>query len=297
MSLFAPRAMRLCVCLLAVAGGQGSHASATPLCPRQMGRCQEDDEEDFGDMDVEEDSLSAEQLRGLHAKLDGNGDGKASLREVLDFSQGISKAMAARDIEAIMEEIDTSKDGKVSLQEHLDDFHGQGDASDDEEAHDMEVRKEVEKAKFAAADMDGDQQLDKAELAALFYPEIHDRVLDITVQEALRQKDTNGDGKLSAMEFWEIDPADGDDGEMLEDEQRDFAKLDSNGDGLISAEEMRHWESGAFHVEDAMQKLFDLSDANSDMHVTADELVAVRGQVGATDAHFHLIEWAEHHEL
>ncbi|CAK0869209.1 unnamed protein product [Prorocentrum cordatum] len=286
-----------------------------------MGRCQEDDEEDFGDMDVEEDSLSAEQLRGLHAKLDGNGDGKASLREVLDFSQGISKAMAARDIEAIMEEIDTSKDGKVSLQEHLDDFHGQGDASDDEEAHDMEVRKEVEKAKFAAADMDGDQQLDKAELAALFYPEIHDRVLDITVQEALRQKagpgvspktsfkrtalmlnissqkDTNGDGKLSAMEFWEIDPADGDDGEMLEDEQRDFAKLDSNGDGLISAEEMRHWESGAFHVEDAMQKLFDLSDANSDMHVTADELVAVRGQVGATDAHFHLIEWAEHHEL
>ncbi|CAK0869212.1 unnamed protein product [Prorocentrum cordatum] len=247
-------------------------------------RCQEDDEEDFGDMDVEEDSLSAEQLRGLHAKLDGNGDGKDRLAPggpglLPGHQQGpgcmpspgpaargrgggraphraglgarSELAMAARDIEAIMEEIDTSKDGKVSLQDHLDDFHGQGDASDDEEAHDMEVRKEVEKAKFAAADMDGDQQLDKAELAALFYPEIHDRVLDITVQEALRQKDdTNGDGKLSAMEFWEIDPADGDDGEMLEDEQRDFAKLDSNGDGLISAEEMRHWESGAFHVED-----------------------------------------------
>ncbi|CAK0869207.1 unnamed protein product [Prorocentrum cordatum] len=259
-----------------------------------MGRCQEDDEEDFGDMDVEEDSLSAEQLRGLHAKLDGNGDGKASLREVLDFSQGISKAMAARDIEAIMEEIDTSKDGKVSLQEHLDDFHGQGDASDDEEAHDMEVRKEVEKAKFAAADMDGDQQLDKAGPGVSPKTSFKRTALMLNISS---QKDTNGDGKLSAMEFWEIDPADGDDGEMLEDEQRDFAKLDSNGDGLISAEEMRHWESGAFHVEDAMQKLFDLSDANSDMHVTADELVAVRGQVGATDAHFHLIEWAEHHEL
>lgn len=260
-------------------------------------RCQEDDMGDFGDMDVEEDSLSAEQLRGLHAKLDGNGDGKASLKEIMDYSAAVSKAMAAKDIEAIIEEIDTSKDGKVSLQEHLDDFHGQGDASDEEEAQDLEIRKEVEKAKFAAADADGDQLLDQAELAALFYPEIHERVLDITVKEALRQKDTNGDGKLSALEFWEIDPADGDDGEMLEDEQQDFAKLDANGDGFISAEEMRYWESGVFHVEDAMKKLFEISDADSDMHVTADELVAVRGQVGATDAHFHLIEWAEHHEL
>jgi len=260
-------------------------------------RCQEDDEGDFADMDVEEDSLSAEQLRGLHAQMDGNGDGKASLKEIMDYSSANSKAMAARDIASIMEEIDTSKDGKISLQEHLDDFQGQGDASDDEEARDMEVRKEVERAKFAAADADGDQLLDQAELAALFYPEIHNGVLDITVREALRQKDTDGDGKLSALEFWEIDPAEGDDGEMLEDEQHDFAKLDSSGDGFISAEEMRHWESGKFHVEDAMQKLFEISDADNDMHVTADELVAVRGQVGATDAHFHLIEWAEHHEL
>merc|ERR1712032_27263 len=99
------------------------------------------------------------------------------------------------------------------------------------------------------------------------------------------------------MEFWEIDPADGDDGEMLEGGQRDFAKLDSDGNGFLSAEELRVWESGRFHLEEAMKSLFEMADSDSDMHVTADELDSVRQRVGDTDAHFHLVKWAEHHEL
>merc|ERR1712064_249980 len=98
------------------------------------------------------------------------------------------------------------------------------------------------------------------------------------------------------MEFWEIDPAEGD-GEMLEEEQEDFAKLDTSGDGFLTADELRAWESGRFHVEDSLKKLFEIADSDSDMHVTANELIAAREEVAATDVQYHFIEWAEHHEL
>jgi len=60
---------------------------------------------------------------------------------------------------------------------------------------------------------------------------------------------------------------------------------------------LRAWESGRFHTEDAMKKLFDVADNNGDMHITGEELVEAREAIAASDAQYHLIEWAEHHEL
>lgn len=263
-------------------------------------RCQEaggEEEAEYDDQDIEEDSLTVDQLRRMHAKFDQNGDGKVSLQEIMAFSEGVGKAIAGKDIGAILEEIDISKDGFLSLEEHLNDIHNQADGGDEEEMKELDHRKGVEAAKFKAADLNGDGQLDKNELPALFYPEVHEGVLTVTVQETMRQKDRDSDGKLNPKEFWESDLADGDDADLSEEEKADFARLDTNGDGSIDLQELRAWESGRFHTEDAMKKLFDVADGDSDLHITGDELAAARDQIAASDAQYHLIEWAEHHEL
>jgi len=250
-------------------------------------------EGDYDDQDIEEDSLTADQLRRMHAKFDQNGDGKVSLQEIMAFSESMGRAIAGKDMGAILEEVDTNKDGTLGLEEHLKDIHSQADGGDEEEMKELERRKGVETAKFTAADANHDGQLDKNELPSLFYPETHEGVLAVTVSETIRQKDANKDGLLSAKEFW----GDGDDSELSDEEKADFAKLDTNGDGSLDATELRHWESGRFHTEDAMKKLFDAADKDSDLHITGDELAEARETIAASDAQYHLIEWAEHHEL
>jgi len=252
--------------------------------------------EEADDQDIGEESLSAEQLRRLHQLFDENGDGKVSMNEVMDFAHKIGKTIASKDIGSILEEIDTSKDGHLSLEEHITDIQNQADGGDEEEMKELQRRYEVETAKFKAADANGDGLLDKSELPSLFYPETHDAVLGVTVGETLSQKDANSDGVLTPHEFWEAS-SEGEEAELSEEEQADFAKLDTNHDGVLNHEELMAWESGKFHTHEALMKLFEIADKDSDMHVTADELAEAKEHIAESDVQYHLIEWAEHHEL
>lgn len=256
----------------------------------------DDDEADFDDYDME-DALTADQLRKMHAKFDTDGNGKVSFQEVMSHAQDMAHAIAKMDIRAILEEIDTNKDGMLSLEEHITDVSNHLDGGDEEELKELEGRKEVERAKFRAADTNGDGQLDLRELPGLFFPEIHEGVLGVTVGETMRQKDVDKDGRLSAKEFWEVDEAEGEGSELTEEEVTDFAALDLDRDGHLDLEELRAWESGRFHTKEAMKRLFELADKDGDMHITADELSEARELVANSDAQYHLMEWAEHHEL
>eukprot|EP00913_Durusdinium_trenchii_P028263 g26492.t2 len=222
--------------------------------------------------------ISKEKLRALHAKFDKNHDGKVSLAEVLEFASHMSKAIAGRDVEAILEEIDTNKDGKLSLKEHLDDLHRHADKEDEEEMKELELRKAMEAAKFKAADSDHDEETNSA-------------VLRVVVGETMKNKDTDGDGRLSFKEFAEAEedpeevtlftlsapvphphlgrmarnvegtkPMEEDEKLQLEEEMKDFKKLDKNGDGLLDMDELAIWESGLFHTEAAMIHLLQIAD-------------------------------------
>eukprot|EP00929_Paragymnodinium_shiwhaense_P030414 TRINITY_DN17244_c0_g1_i1.p2 TRINITY_DN17244_c0_g1~~TRINITY_DN17244_c0_g1_i1.p2 ORF type:complete len:285 (-),score=109.35 TRINITY_DN17244_c0_g1_i1:122-976(-) len=252
---------------------------------------------DADPVDIEEESLTPTQLQALHRLMDSDGNGKLSLQEALAYSTHMAVSIAKKDVGAILEEIDTNKDGKVSLDEHVADIRTQADGGDEEEMKELAQRIELERQKFQAADGNRDGLLDIGELTALFYPETHDGVLAVTAGETLRQKDKNGDGKLSPHEFWEADVADGDDGELTEEEHQDFKALDLDGDGFLNIAETHSWESGKFHVEDAMKKMFEASDRDADMHLSADEMANARNEIALTDAQYHLIEWAEHNEL
>lgn len=256
----------------------------------------DDDEPGAGDDGAEQDALTVEQMRGIHSKIDKNGDGKFSLEEVMEYSGDIRKHIAKRDISAVLDEMDADKDGKLSLAELMKDMDQWGEGGGDDDKKEAEMRKELETAKFKAADGNGDALLDINELPALFYPETHQGTLDLVTKSTLRQKDLDGDGFLTPKEFWEGD-ADGEDLAVSEEENLDFKKMDTNGDGKLDLEELKVWESGRFHTEEAMKKLIEIADTNNDMHVTVAELEAAREQVVATDAHYHFMEWAEHHEL
>merc|ERR1712129_91342 len=136
---------------------------------------------------------------------------------------------------------------------------------------------------------------DGNELPALFYPEVHQGVLQVAVAATMRQKDLDGDGKLSPKEFWEAHDIEGD--ELSEEEKSDFAKLDQDQDGSLNEAELSAWEAGVFHTSEALKKMIEIADTDNDMHITAEELVAAAEQISISDAQYHLIEWVEHEEL
>jgi len=255
-----------------------------------------DAEPEEGDDGIEQDALTSEQIRSMHAKIDADKDGKISMAEVVDFSHMMRRVIAKKDIHTVIDEMDSDKDGKLSLPELLKDMEQWGEEGEEDKAQ-AAKRKELETAKFHAADQDKNGLLDSEELPALFYPETHDGVLEMTAAATLKAKDLDGNGELTPKEFWEGDAVDGEDLAISEEEQADFAKLDLDNSGTLNLQELKAWESGGFHTEEAMKKLFELADQDSDMMVTADELDNARELIAGSDAQYHLMEWAEHAEL
>ena len=93
---------------------------------------------------------------------------------------------------------------------------------------DLEKTRALEKAKFKAADADGDDLLNLQEMASLFYLETSPAVLDVVVRDTLKLKDKNKDGVLNVKEFWmfwDFGPENA--GEKIkEEEMRVFRQLD-----------------------------------------------------------------------
>lgn len=244
--------------------------------------------EDEGD-----DALTEKHLRDLHKAMDHNKDGKVHLDEILKHSEDIRKAVVKKEIAGVFEEIESTKDGHLSLEEHMSEVEEFHEGTDEEK----EKQRAAEKAKFKAADTNGDDKLDKEELVHLMHPETHPEVLEHHTKEEMRKRDTNKDGKLDQKE-WEVDATHGEHQDPeTHDPEADFKNLDENKDGFIDYEELRHWESGRYHTQDAMKKLLELADKDGDKQLTADELVSIEDKIEGHDAHPHLLDWVFHEEL
>lgn len=253
-----------------------------------------DDGEEAGGEETgfeEEEMLTVGQLGALHSKIDENRDGKLSIKEVDDFAKSVSHATTMKDLDSILESMDSTKDGELTLAEHLSDVHAEAEDGGEEQMAQLEHRKTVETAKFKAADVNGDGNLDKREMAAMYYPETNEDVFTLTVQESMRQKDVDKNGKLSHKEL-----LDGDDADLSEHEEAEFAKLDADRSGFIDVHELRNWESTHYNTLSSIERFFKHADKDGDKHIDAEEFSDGEA-ITASDAHYHLIEWAKHHEL
>eukprot|EP00927_Polykrikos_kofoidii_P052959 TRINITY_DN47006_c0_g1_i1.p1 TRINITY_DN47006_c0_g1~~TRINITY_DN47006_c0_g1_i1.p1 ORF type:complete len:320 (+),score=65.24 TRINITY_DN47006_c0_g1_i1:86-961(+) len=246
--------------------------------------------------EMEIDLLTDKQMASLFRGMDENEDGQVSRSEAADYSRRMRRKIAERDIKTISDSIDVDGDGRISLAEFLKDLDSWVASSEEEEASGRE-RRQHEEEKFKIADADANGYVEGTEMVAVFYPETHDAVMKHTSGLTLKDKDVDGDGELTLHEFWEGDNADDKDLEIADDEIASFRDLDTDNSGKLSVTELMRWESGSFHTEAALKQVFEFGDADQNMHLSLAELSEARERIVSSDAHFHLMEWAEHEEL
>merc|ERR1712072_268649 len=118
-------------------------------------------------------------------------------------------------------------------------------------------------------------------------------------------KDTDKNGALTLEEFYaHLAPTDSEGEEEgasatppeISDEEREmFKKLDIDNSGTLTLKELKAWETGTFHSEEAMKKLFKVADKNGDSILTENELDEARTELAShehVEAHSHLESWA-----
>lgn len=284
---------------------------------------QEEEEEDVGQGLQEPaapDPLKGEQLRGLHQKMDSDGDGKVSVAEVLSFSEATRKSIAVRIMsDHVLPDLDKDGDGKLSWNEYL---------GVDEKTQDVEKELHAPllpemRRKFLVADENEDGLLEAHEARGLFHPETNEKIMRVEVSETFSRQDADKNGKLSREEWMnqhppsvggaasdeedikasmedmpsEMPPNEGE--ESTNDDDESFEEVDADKDGELTEEELFRWQMDQYSVEEAVDQLYELADKNGDGQITAEELHAAGGVLArnASGPHYHLFEWAEHHEL
>lgn len=224
------------------------------------------------------------ELKGIHGLMDADGSGSVSLDEGLAYVSSVRSKISTTDSLAILDNMDTNKDNQLSLGEFRADLK-LFDKMDDDERESLE-------GMFSLFDQDADELLNPSEASMLF-----------SWMFRSSKKDANGDNMISKKEFRKAAE------EKLRaarassvafDESRVqgryiFKKLDVDGDGQLSPIEYFRFESGVFAGEEALQKLFEIADADGNQLLTLDELNEARAkkEFGGSSAYHHLWSWIE----
>jgi len=250
------------------------HASFDPVAAHATHELDDEYDEQYrggyDDGDWEGGFNITERLHELFPLIDTDKDGLVTKSEMEKWHYNVGMNQSKQRAEREFDASDADSDGKISLKEYLgEDFDllaqvDQPLAEGEEAPYNLEWVRSTRDT-FHLADEDGDKFLSRTEFFKFLHPEEseEEKVSNYLLKEAVRDRDSDKDGKLTFNEFkenlWhEIKPWDEDDHEP-EDWHHDYREFD------MTPEETTKDEANA-------KKRFEELDANKDGHLEADEL-------------------------
>lgn len=143
---------------------------------------------------------SKRRLGVLVTKMDLNGDKFVDRHELKAWILRSFRMLSEEEAADRLEEIDTDKDGYVTWGEYLQDTYGfasMEEAMNDDQSSDEEKRLVKDDQKmFEMADVNADRKLTAVEFTMFLSPEEFPEMLPIILEQTLRDKDLNKDGKI-----------------------------------------------------------------------------------------------------
>lgn len=148
------------------------------------------------------------------------------------------------------DETDGDNDDVVTWKEYVREMYDM-DSEDEpnvkksvfDEEHDTEQAILIadDKVMFEAADLNKDGALTRDEFVLFISPEEHPEMLPIILNQTLRDKDTNNDGKINFQEFIGDSARDHDKEWLVSEKVRFDEEFDKDGDGILNANEILAW--------------------------------------------------------
>lgn len=200
--------------------------------------------EEFDQLSPEE---SKKRLAVLITKMDLNADEFIDRHELKAWILRSFRQLSEEEGHERFDDIDENKDDKVTWQEYLLDTYGMEDENEKRDPfqapHADEENKLIadDRRMFDAADLNKDGVLNSGEFVAFLSPEEFAHMLPIILEQTLRDKDLNSDGKIDFQEFIG-DTAINHDKEWLLTEKEKFDEdYDRDGDGILNGNEILSW--------------------------------------------------------
>lgn len=135
--------------------------------------------------------------------------------------------------------------------------------------------------RWKAADIDGDNMLNKNEFIMFLHPEEFERMHSVVVEETLEDIDRDGDGLVSESEYISdmYAPEDGQSQsvpEWVKREREQFKNYrDTNKDGYLDKDEVKEWivPTNYDHAEAETKHLIYEADTNKDGVLSKEEIL------------------------
>lgn len=237
--------------------------------------------------------------------MDTNDDRFVDRHELKAWILRSFKKLSEEEAEDRFEDLDEDNDERLSWTEYVKDVYGmdsdegvrRNNIDDNGEAKMMNDDKQM----FHAADLNKDGFLSLDEHVKFHSPEEHPEMLPLILQQTLRDKDFNKDGRIDFQEFVGDDGKNHDKEWLLTEKDKFDKDFDKDHDGYLNHNEILSWivPSNEEVAADEVDHLFASADDDHDDRLSYDEIIEKYDVfVGseATDYGDHLQNIEEFHD-
>ncbi|CAI4225636.1 unnamed protein product [Auanema sp. JU1783] len=227
-----------------------------------------------------------ERLGKLVPKMDSDGDGfieEGELKEHINFMQ---KRYVNNDVERTWKNYKDDKivNGQIKWEDYREMVYGSSTGEGQELAPEYKKMIARDEKRWAVADYDSNESLDRTEYGCFMHPEDCEHMRDVVVAETIEDIDKNKDGSVDLEEYIgdmyrpeDYPELNGKEPDWVQSEREMFKEhRDKNADGKLNEEEMRDWimPVGFDHAEAEARHLVAIADDNKDGKLSADEIIA-----------------------